>query len=73
MKINDYMTINEAAYRWDININTLKQRLKPSRNAEQIERLKKDGLIKSFKRPDAQRNEWIISRSAMELWYGKEN
>lgn len=73
MKIDDYMTINEAAYRWDININTLKQRLKPSRNAEQIEQLKKKGLIKSFKRPDAQRNEWIISRGAMELWYGKEN
>lgn len=72
MEINKYMTPNEASYRWDINLETLKERLKPSRNKNQIEDLKKKGLIKSFKRPDAIRNEWIITVNAMELWYGKE-
>lgn len=73
MKINDYMTPSEASYRWGIHQERLKEKLKPSRNAEEIERLKKEGLIKSFKRPGGKRNEWIISREAMELWYGKEN
>ncbi len=72
MKINDYMTPNEASYRWGVHQERLKEKLKPSRNAEEIDQLKREGLIKSFKRPEGKRNEWIISREAMELWYGKE-
>lgn len=72
MEIDNYMTTAEAAYRWGINQETLKEKLKPSRNAKQIEEFKKKGLIKSFKKPGGKRNEWIISREAMELWYGKE-
>jgi len=72
MKINDYMTINEAAYRWDVNIETLKQRLKPSRN-KQLDDLIKDGYVKYFKHPNKARGEWIISRDFMEKYYEKEN
>lgn len=71
-KIDDYMTVNEAAHRWGVNIETLKERLKPSRSAEQIERLTEAGMIKAFIKPGGRRREWIISRDAMELWYGKE-
>lgn len=70
--IKDFMSPSEASYRWGIHPEAFKEKLKPSRNQEEIERLKKDGLIKSFKRPGGKRNEWIISRDAMELWYGKE-
>lgn len=73
MNINDYMTPNEASFRWGIPQETLKARLKPSRNKEQIESMESEGLIKSFKRPNQKRNEWIITREAMEKWYGKEN
>ncbi|WP_217588718.1 helix-turn-helix domain-containing protein [Lentibacillus saliphilus] len=72
MNINDYMTPNEASFRWGISHEALKEKLKPSRNKEQIEDLKNKGLIKSFKKPDAVRNEWIISKEVMELWYGEE-
>lgn len=72
MRINDYMTPNEASYRWNIHPEAFKEKLKPSRNEREIEQMEKDGLIKSFKRPGGKRNEWIISREAMEYWYGKE-
>lgn len=72
MKINDYMTINEAAYRWDIKIERLKERLKPSRN-KGLEELIECGIIKHFKHPDKARGEWILSKEFMEKYYGKEN
>ncbi len=72
MKINDYMTPNEAAERWDIKIETLKERLKPSRNRNLDELIQK-GLVKHYKPVGKQRGEWIISREFMEKYYGKEN
>lgn len=67
------MTPNEASYRWSINHESFKNKLKPSVNKKEIEQMEKDGLIKSFVRPDGRRRDWIISTKAMEKWYGKEN
>lgn len=72
MKINDYMTPNEAAYRWGKNQETLKNKLKNSLNAEEIKCMEKEGLIKSFIRPDGKRKDWIISTQAMEKWFPKK-
>lgn len=72
LSIKDYMTPNEASYRWGVEREALKERLRPSRNEKQIQEFKDKGLIKSFRRPDGKRNEWIISSEAMEMWYGKE-
>lgn len=71
MKINNYMTPNEAAYRWNIDIERLKERLKPSRN-KSLDELINSGLIKYFKHPDKSRGEWIVSSEFMEKYYGKE-
>ena len=71
MNINDYMTPNEAADRWGIKIEALKERLKPSRN-KNLDELIKDGLIKQYKPIGKQRGEWILSRDFMEKYYGKE-
>lgn len=71
-EIDKYMTPNEAAYKWGKNQETVKNKLKPSLNKEEIEQMKKDGLIKSFVRPDGKRKEWIISIDAMEKWFGKK-
>ena len=73
MKINNYMTPNEASYRWGINQETVKNKLKPSLNKEEIEQMEKEGLIKSFIRPDGKRREWIITVQAMERWFGKKS
>lgn len=73
MEIDNYMTPNEAAYRWGINQETVKNKLKPSLNKEEIEKMQSEGLIKSFVRPDGKRKEWIISVKAMEIWFGKIN
>lgn len=71
MEINKYMTPNEAAYRWGINQETVKNKLKPSLNADEIDEFIRRGLIKSFVRPDGQRKEWIISKDAMGIWFGE--
>lgn len=71
MKIDNYMTPNEASYRWGINQETVKNKLKPSINKEEIERMEKDGLIKSFVRPNGKRKEWILSKDAMYQWFGE--
>lgn len=73
MEINKYMTPNEAAYRWGINQETVKSKLKPSINQDEIKEFTKRGLIKSFVRPDGKRREWIISTKAMETWFGKKD
>ena len=71
--INDYMTPNEASYRWRIKQETVKNKLKPSLNKKEIEAMEKEGLIKSFVRPNRKRKEWIISKKAMYQWFGDPN
>lgn len=70
--INDYMTVGEAAYRWGISIETVRNRLKPSikGNKEKIERMVDEGLIRYSYNPDSEHGIWIISTKAMEQWYG---
>ncbi|MCG5104465.1 DNA-binding protein [Oceanobacillus alkalisoli] len=72
-EIDKYMTPAEAAYRWGIKIERLKERLKPSRNNEEIEQMVKDGQIKYFIEPGKKNRSWIISTDAMEKWYPKES
>lgn len=73
-QIDDYMCLGEAAYRWGISTQTLKNRLKPSikGNEEKIARMVDHGLIKYSVSPLSQQGLWIISVQAMEQWYGKE-
>lgn len=71
MKIDNYMTPNEASFRWGINQETVKNKLKPSLNKDEIAQMEKDGLIKSFVRPEGKRREWIISKKAMYQWFGE--
>lgn len=71
-EIDKYMTPAEAAYRWGIKQDTVKNRLKPSVYPSQIDTFINAGLIKCFKKPGGQRNEWIISEKAMEKWFGKK-
>lgn len=72
MKINDYMSPSEAAYRWGVSENTLKERLKPSRRGKDFDSLIEKGLIKYFIKPGGKRAEWIITREFMEKFHGKE-
>ena len=71
MKIDNYMTPNEASFRWGINQETVKNKLKPSLNKKEMEQMEKDGLIKGFVRPGGKRKEWIISKQAMYQWFGE--
>lgn len=71
MTIDNYMTRTEAAYRWGINDNALKERLK-TRNAHNLAPHIENGRIKQFKAPGAIRGEWIITKELMEIWYGPE-
>ncbi|WP_338657344.1 DNA-binding protein (plasmid) [Sporosarcina psychrophila] len=72
--INDYMTPEEAAHRWRIPPETVKNKTKPSTaNQEEIEQMIKNGLIKYFQKPGGKRKEWIISTAAMEFWFLKKD
>jgi len=71
MSIDKYMTPNEAAYRYGISIEALKERLKPSRN-KHLDQHIEDGLIKYFKHPDKARGEWIITKDFMDKYYKKD-
>lgn len=69
--IDAYMTISEAAYRWGIPQETIKNKLKPSIvGQESIDRMIEAGLIKYFQKPNGKLKEWIISEDAMEIWFG---
>lgn len=61
MTINNYMTITEAAERYNINQQTLKNKLKPSViGQEKIDEWIADGLIRLSAKT------WIVSVEFME-------
>lgn len=70
--IDDYMTVKEAAYRWGVELRTLRERLNGKRRPDALKEELEHGLLKYFKAPDAKYGDWIISREAMEKWYGPE-
>lgn len=72
MEIDNYMTPNEASYRWGINTETVKNKLKISLNKKEIEEMESLGLIKSFIEPGKKNRSWIITRNAMEIWFGEK-
>ncbi|MEB6549052.1 helix-turn-helix domain-containing protein [Heyndrickxia sporothermodurans] len=73
-EIDKYMTVSEAAHRWGISQDTIKNKLKPSVKYTwaKTEKMLEDGLLKYYQKPGAQRKEWIITTEAMELWFGKK-
>lgn len=70
--INDFFTSPEAAFRWDVPMNALQEKLKPSRQGDKLVQWQKEGLLKCFIEPGKQRATWIISREFMEMFYGEE-
>lgn len=68
--IDNYMTIAEAADRFDIQQSTLKERLsgRTKQGAYDVELLKQRGLIKHYKKQGATRGEWIVTTDAMRFW-----
>lgn len=71
-EIDKYMTITEAADRWNLPKETIKSKLKPSIvGQEAIDDMIKAGLIKYYQKPSGQLKYWIISVEAMEKWFGK--
>ncbi|MES5957511.1 DNA-binding protein [Bacillus fungorum] len=70
-EIDKYMTVNEAAERFDIPVETIKNRLKPSIKSfnSQLEQMIEEGLIKYFLKAEGKRKEWIISEEAMRIWF----
>ena len=71
-KIDDFMTVSEAAYRWNIPLETVKNRLKPSVNKD-LNKMIDEGLVKYFQKPNSRMKSWIISKQAMEIWFGEQN
>lgn len=73
MDIDNYMTVAEAAHRWGLSQETVKNKLKPSVVGQKtIDDMIKKGLIKYFQKPGGKRKEWIVSRRAMEIWFGEK-
>lgn len=70
-EIYNYMSVSEAAYRWNINERTLKEKLNIKRRPSLKEELE-EGVVKYFKAPNSKKGNWIISIKAMEKWYGPE-
>lgn len=69
-KIDDFMTVSEAAYRWNIPLETVKNKLKPSVNKD-LNKMIDDGLVKYFQKPNSRMKSWIISKQAMKIWFGE--
>lgn len=72
-EIDNYMTVKEAAHRFNVSRDTLKDTLAMRRDASKqaVQPLIDAGLIKYFKLPNDKRGEWIITVAAMEKLYKK--
>ena len=71
MNINNYMTVKEAAFRWGVKVPALREKLNLQRRPE-LQKEIDGGLVKYFKADGAAYGDWIISKKAMEKWYGPE-
>ena len=71
MNINNYMTVKEAAFRWGVKVPALREKLNLQRRPE-LQKEIDSGLVKYFKADGAAYGDWIISKNAMEKWYGPE-
>lgn len=71
MNINNYMTVKEAAQRWGVKVPALREKLNIQRRPE-LQKEIDGGLVKYFKADGAAYGDWIISKKAMEKWYGQE-
>lgn len=72
--IDNYMSVKEAAYRYDININTLKEKLKgrTKKAEENLAFLTSKGWIKYSTVPGDKMGTWIITTYAMDFWFGEK-
>lgn len=72
-EIDNYMTVAEAAHRWNVPQETLKSKLKPAISSSwaQTEQMIEEGLLKYFQKPGGQRKDWIITTDAMKRWFEK--
>lgn len=78
-EIDKYMFLQEAAIRWGIPYETVKNKVKPSlAKEEQIDSMIERGLIKYFESPrDPNRTykrdqkSWLVSIDAMHEWFGE--
>ncbi|SFD18805.1 hypothetical protein SAMN04488168_12356 [Bacillus sp. 491mf] len=74
-EIENYMTPSEAAYKWGVKRDTLKNKYSPSmlneKQQEELQQMIDEGLVKFFLPPTGTRKEWIISRKAMFKWFGE--
>ncbi|EMA6344828.1 DNA-binding protein [Bacillus cytotoxicus] len=72
-EINKYMSPSEAAFRWGKSDTTLKNYLQNKiKGAVTVEEMIDMGHVKYFVKPGGKRKEWIISESAMEIWFPKK-
>jgi hypothetical protein len=65
------MTVKEAAQRWGVKVPALREKLNIQRRPE-LQKEIDSGLVKYFKADGAAYGDWIISKNAMEKWYGPE-
>lgn len=69
MGIDNYMTVQEAVKRWGITVYRLNKKLSDN---DLMRRAIDDKILKNFKTDATDKNNWIISKKFMEMWFGPE-
>ena len=69
MGIDNYMTVQEAVKRWEITLYRLNKKLSDN---DLMRRAVDDKILKNFKVDTTDKNNWIISKKFMEMWFGPE-
>ena len=69
MGIDNYMTVQEAVKRWGITLYRLNKKLSDN---DLMRRAVDDKILKNFKADTTDKNNWIISKKFMEMWFGPE-
>jgi predicted transcriptional regulator len=72
--IDNFMTVSEAAERWGVPADTIRNYLKPSNKKkwQKTEKMIELGLLKYHQSKFDTKKEWILSKDAMEVWFGVE-
>jgi len=72
--INDYMTINEAADKWEVSAQTIRSKLNHSIVGQStIDAYILQGKVKAYQKKGGKNKEWIIAEEVMEEWFGRRS
>ncbi|HCF53584.1 MAG TPA: hypothetical protein DEU03_10605 [Bacillus sp. (in: Bacteria)] len=69
-EIEKYMFLLEASLKYDLNFETVRAKVKPTRaNEEQLKDMMERGIIRYFQSGPKGKKYWLVTEQAIKEWF----